>query len=88
MIPALVQRQLQARVSDPPPKIHSTEELDAYLKKHIAELDALVADVEKEIEKLATAKKAEEKELRAWFKGALRGLQLARGSWSWWAENG
>ena len=82
---AALQRRLQEAQQEPePPKIHTAEELDAYVKERISELDSLIQECEKQIAELTLKK---DKEIRAWFMGALKGLQLAREAWSWWEKN-
>lgn len=84
MIPAPILQRLRAESG--PPKIRSAEELDAYVKSRILELDGLIQDIEMEIERLSKANGG--KEARAWLSGALKGLQLARAAWSLWGEDG
>ena len=79
---AAAQRKLKEAESAPP-AIHTVEELNTYVTERIAELDALIADCEKEFAKLD----AKEKVVRAWFSGLMEGLQLARAAWSWWSKN-
>lgn len=75
MVPAVV-RAMQAR-AESPPEIHSPEELEAYAAQQLAEVDALIAEIE---EALKDAKGM----LKAWLEGALKGLQVARAAWSVW----
>ncbi len=89
MVPAMLQRRIQLRAEEgPPPSPRSIEELDAYVNAHISELVNIIHEVEQEIERLSKAKSAEERELRAWLQGALKGLQLALSAWSRWRRDG
>lgn len=80
---AIIQRQLQRQADEPnrPPK--TLEEFDAFVKERIVELDALIKEAEETIETL-DVKKKDERELRLFMTGALKGLHLARAAWSWW----
>ncbi len=82
---AAAQRRLQqAEAAPDPPVIHTLEELNVYVTARVAEVDALIADCEAAVAKLD----AKEKVARAWFAGALKGLQLARSAWLWWSKSG
>lgn len=85
MFALVTQRRLQqaAEAAPDPPVIHTLEELNAYVQTRVAEIDALIGDCEKEIAKLD----AKEKVTRAWFAGALKGLQMTRAAWSWWQKS-